>query len=72
MKQPDKPIEGDKKDWDHVAKKSDQDWHTPPTGSQGDVPEETMDRMREGYGIGKDGADPANDKAGRHPDKPAG
>lgn len=72
MKYPEKHVEGDKKDWDHAAKKSDQSWNTPPNGGEKEIPEETMDRMREGYGTGKDGADPAHDEAGRHPDTTSG
>lgn len=63
------------KDWDEAARKSEQSWDKQPDKVR-DAPEQSiedaMERTEEGYGSGKDGADPGSDHDGTTPSKPAG
>jgi hypothetical protein len=67
-----KPVTGD---WSDAARKSEQSWDKQPDKVR-DAPEqsieESMERTEEGYGSGKDGADPAADHDGTTPAKSAG
>ena len=65
-----KPMAGN---WAEAGEKVGKTWDQ--EGAKGsDAPEqsaeEMMERMREGYGTGKDGADPAADAAGSTPEGP--
>lgn len=66
------PVTGD---WSEAARKSEQSWDKQP-GKDRDAPEqsidESMERTEEGYGSGKDGADPRTDHDGTTPPEPAG
>ncbi|MFT8245782.1 hypothetical protein [Roseomonas sp. BN140053] len=66
-----RPLAGD---WSEASRKTEQSWDKEP-GKAKDAPEqpaeESMERTEEGYGSGKDGADPAKDDDGRMPDHPA-
>lgn len=62
-------------DWNDAARKSEQTWDKEP-GKAKNAPEqstdESMERTEEGYGAGKEGADPGKDDDGRTSANPAG
>lgn len=66
-----KPLAGD---WNEAARRSEQSWDKQPEKAR-DAPEqsldESMERTEEGYGLGKDGADPGTDHDGTTPARPA-
>ncbi|MFC0386031.1 hypothetical protein [Muricoccus vinaceus] len=61
--------------WNEAARKSEQSWDKEP-GKDKNAPEqsieESMERTEEGYGSGKEGADPATDDDGQTAANPAG
>ncbi|WP_458094343.1 hypothetical protein [Roseomonas sp. WA12] len=67
-----KPMTGN---WEEAARKSEKSWDK-EADKHRDAPEqsieESMERTEEGYGSGKDGADPRRDDDGTTPSKPAG
>ncbi|WP_043839287.1 hypothetical protein [Muricoccus aerilatus] len=62
-------------DWNDAARKSEQTWDKEP-GKDKNAPtqsiEESMERTEEGYGSGKEGADPKKDDDGTTSANPAG
>lgn len=61
--------------WDEAARKSEQSWDKEPAKAR-NAPEqsieEAMERTEEGYGSGKEGANPGADDDGTTPARPAG
>ena len=72
MEDENKPVSSD---WNEAARKSEQSWDKGP-GKHRSAPEQSdhdsMERTEEGYGTGKNGADPASDDHGRTPADPPG
>ncbi len=67
-----KPLAGD---WGEAAGKARESWDKDPSKHR-DAPEssveDALERTEEGYGSGKDGADPSRDEDGTTPPRPAG
>ena len=63
-------LDGDWGDADKKARKTWGDRPAEPPAQEPSTDQQLMDHTEEGYGTGKDGADPQADKSGALPDKP--